>query len=92
VSAKTDAFLAEIRAMPNFVTAAATDPKWGDHLDNIERGINAIDRRADDDPATIEILDRIHALFGRNDLSMKERLLGLCKLLVEFRDIEGTRH
>jgi hypothetical protein len=92
MNARTDAFLAEIRAMPNFATAAATDSKWGDHLDNIERGINAIDRRADDDPATIEILDRIHAILGRNDLSMKERLLGLCKLLMEFRDIEGTRH
>jgi hypothetical protein len=92
VNAKTDAFLAEIRAMPKFVTAAATDSKWGKHLDDIERGINTIDRRADDDPATIEILDRIHAILGRNDLSMKERLLGLYKLLMEFRDIEGTRH
>jgi hypothetical protein len=92
MSARTDAFLAEIRAMPNFVAAAATDSKWGKHLDNIERGINAIDRRADDDPATIDILDRIHALLDRGDLSMKKRLLGLYKLLVEFRDIEGTRH
>jgi hypothetical protein len=92
VNAKTDAFLAEIRAMPNFATAAATDSKWGDHLDNIERGINAIDRRADDDPATIEILDRIHALLGRNDLSMKERLLGLYKLLMQFRDAGRITH
>lgn len=37
MSARTDAFLAEIRAMPNFATAAATDSKWGDHLDNIEQ-------------------------------------------------------
>jgi hypothetical protein len=66
MNAKTGAFLAEIRAMPKFATAAASDSKWSEHLANIERGINAIDRRADDDPATIEILDRIHAILGRN--------------------------
>jgi hypothetical protein len=92
MNANIDAFLAEIRAMPKFATAAATDSKWGDHLDNIERGINAIDRQADDDPATIEIFDKMQNVVGRSDLSLKERLLEVGKFLVLFRDAGRITH
>jgi hypothetical protein len=83
---KIDAFIAEIRARPEFVAAAAVDPKKSDELDAIERGLNAIDRQADNDPATIEIFDKIQHVIGRSDLSIKQRLLGIGKLLTQARD------
>jgi hypothetical protein len=92
MSAKIAEFIAEIRAQSAFVAAAASDSKFSDHLDNIERGLNFVDRQADNDPATIEIFDKIHDVIGRNDLSLKQRLLELGKLLVQARDLEGTRH
>ena len=92
MSAKIDAFIAEIRTRSTFADAAASDPKWFEHLDNIERGLNAVDRKADGDPATIEVFDRIVIVIGRNDLSLKQRLLEVGKLLTQVRDVDGTRH
>jgi len=37
MSERIDTFLAEVRNMPGFVTASATDPKWFDMLESIER-------------------------------------------------------
>jgi hypothetical protein len=84
--AKIDAFIAEIRSQPAFVAAAASDSKFSDHLDNIERGLNFVDRQADNDPATIEIFDKIQDVIARNDMSLKQRLLEVEKLLTEVRD------
>jgi hypothetical protein len=92
MSAKIEAFLTEIRNMPGFVAASAIDPKWIAELDAIERMLNAIDRKADDDPQTIEIFDKLLIVIDRNDLSLKQRLLEVGKLLVQFRDAQGVRH
>jgi hypothetical protein len=53
--------------MPGFVKASAADPNWIDQLAAVERLLYAIDRKADDDPATIEIFDKILAVIGRSD-------------------------
>src|SRR6266705_2649360 len=86
MSTKIDAFISEIRARPEFVAAAALDPKKSDDLDTIEYGLNVIDRWADDDPATVDIFDKIQNVIGRGDLSIKQRLLEMGELLTQFRD------
>jgi hypothetical protein len=92
MTAKIDGFIAEIRSRPEFVTAAASDTRWSDHLDDIERGLNFLDRKADSDPAVIEVFDEILIVIGRGDLSLKQRLLEMGKLLTKVRDVDGTRH
>jgi hypothetical protein len=92
MNAKIDAFLTEIRQLPGFVKASATDPKWNEELNRFERVFDAIDRKADDDPQTIEIFDKIQDVIARRDLSLKERLLEVVKLIVQFRDAQGIRH
>jgi hypothetical protein len=87
-----DRFISSIRIWPAFVAAAASDPQWSNHLDNIERGLNGIDQKADDDPRLIEILDEMLAVVARDDLSLKERLLMVGKLFVQVRDFKGTHH
>ena len=89
---KIDAFLNEVRNMPGFVAASATEPKWIAEMDGLERALNAIERKADDDPQMIEILDKIQAVVGRADLPIKERLLTVGKLLTEARDLIKIVH
>jgi len=59
MSDKIDAFLTEVRNMPGFVTASAADPKWIEQLAGVERGLNAVDRAADNNPAMLDALDKI---------------------------------
>jgi hypothetical protein len=92
MTARIDAFISEIRASPAFITAAASDSRWPDHVDNIERGVNFIDRKADSDPEMIEIFDKIQDVIGRGDLSLKQRLLEVGKLLTRARDAGRIIH
>jgi hypothetical protein len=92
MNTKIDAFITEVRNMPVFIKAAATDEKWFAELAAIERVLNTIDRKADDDPATIEVFDKIQDVIGRKDFSLKQRLLEVGKLLLEFRDAQGVWH
>jgi len=92
MGAKIDAFISEILAQPGFIAAAASDPQWSNHLDNIERGLNGIDQRADDEPAMIEIVDEIQTVIAPNDLSLKQRLLRVEKLLAKARDAGRIIH
>jgi hypothetical protein len=54
--------------------------------------LNKLDRQADDDPRMIEAIDKIQGVVGRRDLSIKQRLLEVGKLLVQVRDAQGVRH
>jgi hypothetical protein len=92
MSAKIDAFIAEVRTSPEFVAASAADSQYPDHLDNIACGLSEVDRQADSDPKMIAIFDNIQDVIVRNDLSLKQRLLELGKLLTQVRDVDGTRH
>jgi hypothetical protein len=83
---KIEAFITEVRNMPGFVAASATDPKWIAELEALERLLNALDRQADDDPGMIEIFDKIQSVVGRADLPIKQRLLEVGKLLAQVRD------
>jgi hypothetical protein len=87
---KIDAFVEQFRKSPKFVAASAIDPKWTEQLAAVERQLNAIDRKADDDPATLEILDKVLAVIARGDLSLTERLLQVGELFVQFRDRNRT--
>jgi hypothetical protein len=84
---KVDNFLDEIRGSPKFAAAAATDPKWIEQVDAIERGLNAVDRVANEDPAILEIFDEIQTAISRADLSLKQRLLEVVRLITEVRDL-----
>ena len=86
MNAKIDAFVEQIRKRPKFVAASATDPKWIAELDAIERGLNAIARKADDDSGMIDIFDKIQSFIGRVDLPIKQRLLEVGKLSAQARD------
>jgi hypothetical protein len=89
---KIDAFIAEIRTGPAFAAVAAADRAWSEHLAAIEFALNEIDRRADNDPAMIEIFDKVVAIVTDHDLPLKQRLLELGKLLTEVRDAGRIVH
>jgi hypothetical protein len=91
-ASKIGNFISEISSTPSFIAVAASDPQWSNHLANIERALNGIDQRADDEPAMIEIVDEIQAVIARNDLSLKQRLLKVGELLTKVRDAKGTHH
>jgi hypothetical protein len=92
MTAKIDAFIAEIRARPAFVAAAASDSNLSDHLNNIERGLNFVDRQADSDPAVIEVFDKILVAVSRNNLTLNQKLLEVGKLLIKLRDAGRNVH
>jgi hypothetical protein len=87
-----DTFITKIRNTPEFVSASAADPNFGNHLEAIESALNLIDRKANDDPHMIEIFDRIHGVIFRDDLSLKQRLIEVLKVFAELRDADGTTH
>jgi hypothetical protein len=82
----TDAFLAEIRAYPEYVAACSVDPKRVTELEGLRRGLDAVERHAGEDPAAIDIFDELQTAIGLADLSMKERLLEVCRLFAQVRD------
>jgi hypothetical protein len=59
MSTKIEAFIAELQRMPKFVAASATDPHWIAELAAIERGLIAIEQKADDDPQMLDAFDKI---------------------------------
>jgi hypothetical protein len=79
---KIDAFIAEIRARPEFIAGVAADPKKADDLAAMERGLVTVYGN----PEMIEVFDKIEAVIDRRDLSMKERLLEIGKILTLVRD------
>jgi hypothetical protein len=91
-NAKIDAFLTEVQKLPGFVKASASDPKWLERFDAMARGLATVDREADNNPAMLDTLDKIQDVIGRADLSLKERLLEVAKLLTEVRDTLKITH
>jgi hypothetical protein len=85
MSMAIEAFLSDLRTAPGFVAAAASDPKCLAELERVERGLSAVDRLANNDPAIVDIFDRIQAVAGNSNLSLKERLLAVGKLLAEVQ-------
>jgi hypothetical protein len=83
---RTDAFIEEIRTLPTFAARDATDRVWSEHLAAIEFALHEIDRRADNDPASIEIFDKLVAVITDNGQPLRQRLLEVGKLFVQWRD------
>jgi hypothetical protein len=93
MTAKIDAFIVEIRDLPEFAAVAATDGVWAKHLAAIEFALNEIDRRADNDPAMIEVFDKVVAIVTDDKLPLRQRLLDLNEVLIPLRDrLFGVRH
>jgi butyrate kinase len=82
MTAKIDTFIAEIRSRPEFIAAVAVDPKKSDELEAIANGIEAVYRN----PEMIAAFDEIQNVIDRRDLSMKQRLLEIGKILAKARD------
>jgi hypothetical protein len=91
MSAGIDSFIAEIRNSPEYVEAAAESGTWIAHIDNIEHGLNEIDRRAHDDPAMAEAIDKIIEIISDDDQHMGRRLHDLGALVIRLHEIKGKR-
>jgi hypothetical protein len=74
-----EGFLAEIRAAPEFVEAAAADPAWIETLDSIEYGLQVLWRLGDDDVRALGLCDQVTVIM-KSGASMKQRLLRLADL------------
>ena len=86
MNTKIKKFVNEVRNMPGFVAASASDPAWFEHLEAMERTFAFVDRQADDDPRMVDLLDKIESIVGRTDLQIKRRLLEVGELLRNWRD------
>jgi hypothetical protein len=88
-----DDFITEIRDLPAFAARAAADRVWSGHLAAIEFALNEIDRRADNDPAMIEVFDKVVAIVADDKLPLRQRLVDLNEVLIPLRDrLFGVRH
>jgi hypothetical protein len=85
MSIRIDAFISEIRVLPAFAAAAEADDAWAKHLGAIEFALHEIDRRADNDPAMIEIFDKVVAIVTDNAKPLRQRLLDLNEVLIPLR-------
>jgi hypothetical protein len=88
MSDKIDAFLTEVRNMPKFVAASATNPKWLEHFEAMKNTLAIIDRQADYDPRTVDALDEIESAVGRTGLPVKQRLLEVSKIVTRWRNVK----
>lgn len=79
---KIDTFIAEIRTRPEFTAGVAADPKKADDLAAIEDGLVALYR----DASLVDAFDKLEAAIDRRDLSMKQKLLAIGKILTAARD------
>jgi hypothetical protein len=79
---KLDAFIANIRSSPKFAAAAASDSQWTDHLEAMERAFAALYRN----PEMIDAFDDLQAVIDRRDLSTKQKLIEIGKILTQVRD------
>jgi precorrin-6x reductase len=93
MTAKIDALLAEVQAMPEFIAELAISPKRPQELmEGLERALIAVGRRADEDPAVVEIYDEVMFTIGRRDLATKEKLSALSRLFLRALDITKKVH
>jgi hypothetical protein len=79
---KIDAFLAEIRAHPKFIEAAATNPTKVEEFAAMEKGLAILHR----EPEFVDLFDKLVAVLDRRDLSIKQRLDEISKILLQARD------
>lgn len=77
-------FITEIQVSPQFTAAAATDPVWREHLDNIERAFEFIFSEGQFNFDAIELGDQIRAVVTAKQ-PMKPRLLSVLDLLMAAR-------
>jgi hypothetical protein len=82
MTAKIDAFIADIRSSPKFAAAAAADSQWTDHLEVMERAFAALYRN----PEMVDAFDEVQAVIDRRDLSTKRKLIEIGKILTQVRD------
>lgn len=81
-----DAFIAEIKAAPKFIAAAACNSALLDGVGGIEWGLSGLSRASGNDPIALAYCDRIAAII-QSDGSMKQRLARLMDVLTEASKI-----
>jgi len=90
VNTKIAAFIAEVTGAPPFVAALETHLELKGDMEAFERGLRHVDRKADEDPCMVESFDQIVAIIERGDLSIKQRILGVCEVFRQLRDAGRT--
>jgi hypothetical protein len=83
---RIEAFISEVRNMPEFAGAVAAGFIRVQDQDGLERAFSAIDRLANDDSAFIPIVDSLRAIVSRRDLSLMARVQKVGEVLVQARD------
>jgi hypothetical protein len=77
-------FLDQIRAAPVFAAAAKADDQYNRWLADIDRGLERISELTDAE--SIELMDKVIDTIGWTEMSLKQRLLEIGRLMTEFRD------
>jgi hypothetical protein len=74
-------FIDNIRSSSCFARGVQKDTIFVEHLNAVEYAITSIHALGDDDANWLTRYDEIRALLGREDMTVKERLLGLVKMM-----------
>jgi hypothetical protein len=79
-----EAFLREIEASPKFIAGVAHDPKILAGFEGMASGLRSIYAHGVDEPAMIELYDRVRRIVARND-TIKARLLEIQAIIGRAR-------
>jgi hypothetical protein len=79
-----EAFLREIEASPKFIAGVASDPKILAGFEGMVSGLRIIYAHGEDEPAMIELYDRVRRIVARHD-TIKVRLLAIQDLMIRAR-------
>jgi hypothetical protein len=77
-----EAFLAEIRALPEAQRAFAADPHTGERLlEAVVSGLRKLYQRGGDDPAAIEKYDRVRVVVAHRGWPLQRRLQAIAEIV-----------
>ena len=74
-------FVDNIRSSSCFARGVQKDTIFVEHLNAVEYAITSIHALGDDDAIWLARYDEIRALLGRQEISVKERLLALSRMI-----------
>ncbi len=87
------AFFAEVAADGEFAAALKDDASLAAHANMLRRGVAAIERRAASEGAALAVHEQIVIVLGRTDLTIKDRVCRLTRLMLVLWEHDQTaRH